>query len=103
MLVWLPNGPEFLASWSALNALGATMVPLNLAYRGDILGHAINLCGAQVVIGHSTLLERLAELETPVLRTIIVASGPSLNLPSKEIHGLRAFVARLLRTSSCPV
>src|SRR5690606_30120270 len=41
--MWLPNGPEALKVWFAVNYLGAVIVPINQAYRGRLLEHAIAL------------------------------------------------------------
>ena len=43
VLTWLPNGPDALRVWFAINYLGAIYVPLNLAYRGKLLEHAVAL------------------------------------------------------------
>ena len=40
VLSWLPNGPDARV-WFGLNYIGAVYVPLNIAYRGTILEHAI--------------------------------------------------------------
>ena len=76
VLAWLPNGPEAIASFLGANVAGAVFAPLNLAYRGSLLEHAINLPQARVLIVHGELLERLSELNLPHLRTIVtVGSG----------------------------
>ena len=41
VLTWLPNGPDALRVWFGVNYLGAVYVPLNLAYRGRLLEHAV--------------------------------------------------------------
>ena len=40
-LVWLPNSADCLRVWFGLNYLGAVFVPINTAYRGSLLEHAI--------------------------------------------------------------
>src|SRR5690349_18930712 len=50
VMVWLPNGADCLRVWFGLNYLGATFVPLNLAYRGSLLQHALNLSEARLGI-----------------------------------------------------
>src|SRR5262245_47424288 len=59
---WLPNGPDALRVWFALNWLGAVYVPLNLAYRGALLEHAIRLSGARLIVAHGDLVSRLAKI-----------------------------------------
>lgn len=41
--VFLPNGPDFLRAWWGTAVLGATLVPINLAFRGEILDHLLRL------------------------------------------------------------
>jgi crotonobetaine/carnitine-CoA ligase len=71
VLAWLPNGPSLLRAWFASNYLGATLVPINTAYRGKLLAHVINLSKARLLIAHSELLPRLADIETGALTTVI--------------------------------
>ena len=39
---WLPTGRPMVLTWFAANYLGAVFVPLNTAYRGDVLAHVVN-------------------------------------------------------------
>src|ERR1700712_6052893 len=43
VLVWLPNSADCLRVWFGLNYLGAVFVPINLAYRGNLLQHTVNI------------------------------------------------------------
>ena len=63
VLTWLPNGPEALRTWFAINYLGAIYIPLNLAYRGQILEHAVRSSGARLIVGHPDLLPRLDAID----------------------------------------
>ncbi|NIH82755.1 AMP-binding protein [Amycolatopsis viridis] len=63
VLSWLPNGPDALRVWYGANLLGAIYMPLNPAYRGGLLQHAIRLSGARVMVAHPDLVPRLATLE----------------------------------------
>lgn len=73
--VWLPNGPDVLRVWFAINYLGAVCVPINLAYRGSILAHAIKLSGARLIVCHTGLADRLAEVEPARLERVVVLGG----------------------------
>jgi crotonobetaine/carnitine-CoA ligase len=75
VLVWMPNGAECLRIWFGLNYLGAVFVPLNLAYRGGLLQHALGLSEARLGIVHADLHQRLAEIERKALREIVVLGG----------------------------
>ncbi|WP_158882691.1 AMP-binding protein [Amycolatopsis anabasis] len=59
VLVWAGNGPELLATWFGSNLLGAVFTPLNTAYRGSLLRHAIELSGARVLVAEASLTARL--------------------------------------------
>ncbi len=75
VLCWMPNTREAVLSWLATNYLGAVHVPLNTAYRGNLLQHAIALSEATVLIVHATLAERLHTVDTGALRHAIVCGG----------------------------
>lgn len=80
--VWLPNGADMLRVWFAINYLGAVHVPINLAYRGAILSHALRLSGAALIVLHADLTERLAEADLAALSQAVVLHGP----PSPDLR-----------------
>lgn len=82
--VWLPNGPDAIRTWFAINYLGAVCVPINQAYRGGLLEHAIALSDIRLLILHAGLSDRLAGVKTAGLESVVVLSGdpaPDLPLP----------------------
>jgi crotonobetaine/carnitine-CoA ligase len=78
--VWLPNGREGLLTFLAINYLGAVFVPFNTAYRGRMLEHVIENSDAEVIVAHSSLAPRLAEVATARVRTVVL-SGPCDDVP----------------------
>jgi crotonobetaine/carnitine-CoA ligase len=48
--LFLPNGADFLRAWWGCCLLGAVVVPVNLAYRGAILAHLLDLAEPSLVI-----------------------------------------------------
>ncbi len=72
VLVWLPNGPDAVRAWFGANLVGACFAPLNIAYRGRLLEHAIEQSGAKVMILHAGLVERLQGIAIKQLETLIV-------------------------------
>ena len=86
---WLPNGPDAIRTWLALNYLGAVYVPLNVSYRGRILEHAISLTGARLIIAHAALIDRLVGIVRSKLTDIIVIDGEGVSSgttgPSKGV------------------
>jgi crotonobetaine/carnitine-CoA ligase len=76
VLSWLPNGPDALRVWFGTNLLGAVYTPLNTAYRGGLLEHALRLPEAKVLIAHPDLLERLDQVRLPEdLKVIPLVAG----------------------------
>src|SRR5829696_9258951 len=62
LLVMLPDGPDLVMSWLACAKLGVIEVPVNTAYRGDILSHIIQDSRATSMLVSSAYIERLREL-----------------------------------------
>src|SRR5205823_1447581 len=73
--VWLPNGPEAMQAWLGINYLGAVFAPINTAYRGRLLEHVLNNTGANVLIAHAALLDRLKDVDTGRLTRVVVVAG----------------------------
>ena len=82
--VWLPNGVDMVRIWFAINWLGAVYVPINTAYRGNVLAHVIANGGAELMIVASDLVERLAHVDRAQLRTLVVAGGKEHAIPGME-------------------
>jgi crotonobetaine/carnitine-CoA ligase len=64
LLVMLPNGLDLILSWLACAKLGVIEVPVNTAYRGDILAHVIRDSRARHMLVSSAYVDRLAQLES---------------------------------------
>jgi crotonobetaine/carnitine-CoA ligase len=75
VLSWLPNGPHAVAVWFALNYIGAAYVPVNTSYRGRLLAHVIQNSGARLMVADARLADRLAEVETSGLDTLVTIGG----------------------------
>jgi crotonobetaine/carnitine-CoA ligase len=75
VLCWLPNGTEALRVFLAINYLGATFVPVNTAYKGRLLEHAIRLSDATLMVAHAGLVPLLADIDTSQLARVVVVSG----------------------------
>lgn len=90
VVVWMPNGVDCLRVWFGINWLGATYVPINTAYRGRLLEHVLENAGATVMVAHASLIDRLAEVNTGQLRTLVVFDG--LETPVGDLRVLPATV-----------
>jgi crotonobetaine/carnitine-CoA ligase len=62
VLIFLPNGLDWLRAWWGISALGAVMVTVNVAYRGQTLRHVCAESGASLIVTDGNLGERLAGL-----------------------------------------
>lgn len=82
---WLPNGADHLRVLIACSMLGAIEAPLNIAYRGGVLAHALKLCGARLMVAHPALIERLELVDTGPLE-VVMTPGAS---PAPAAQGLR--------------
>jgi crotonobetaine/carnitine-CoA ligase len=75
VLSFLPNGEESVALLFGANAAGGVYAPLNIAYRGSFLEHAINVPRAAILVIQDEYLERLAGLHLPHLRTVVIVGN----------------------------
>jgi carnitine-CoA ligase len=93
VMVWLPNSMECLKVWFGLNHLGAVFVPLNLAYRGNLLRHAVSLTEARLGIVHADLYRRLGEIDRARLEEIVVRCGEG-----EPLEGLKVLPSAALES-----
>lgn len=61
--IMLPNCPEFVYSWFGSNKIGAVYVPINTAYKGDMLQYVINQADVKVLVVDRQFLERVQFIE----------------------------------------
>ena len=86
VLSWMPNEREAIVGWFGANLLGAVYVPLNTAYRGSILRHAVALSDAKVMIAHASLLPRLEADSYGLLEHIVCAGGTAPSIEGPRVH-----------------
>ncbi len=88
VLAWLPTGRPMVLTWFAANYLGAVFVPLNTAYRGEVLTHVINAAKAAVMVAHHALVPRLDGLPLRHLKTVIgIGAEASATRPDLVVQG----------------
>lgn len=85
VVVWLPNSEACLATWFGINWMGAVYVPLNLAYRGQLLDHVLENAGARLIVVHADLLPRLTTAKLARLETAIVVGETDVTVPGLRI------------------
>jgi len=91
--VWMQNGGEALVTFYAINYLGAVFVPFNTAYRGAILEHVLANSDATLLIAHAALLDRLSDVDTASIRSIIALGTPPA-LQGFSVHDFHAVTGR---------
>ena len=69
--VWMFDSKEAILTFFAINYLGAVFVPMNTAYKGQVLGHVLNVSDAKILVAHGQLLERLGEVDVAQIETAI--------------------------------
>ncbi|MCH8087913.1 MAG: AMP-binding protein [Chloroflexi bacterium] len=72
--LFAPNCAEFIIGFFGIIKAGATVTPVNAAYRERELAHQLGNAGAKVIIAHQALLPvvQAARGELPELETVIV-------------------------------
>lgn len=77
VLTMLDNNFDAIASWFAINRLGAIWVPVNTAYKGEFLRHVIADSTATVLIVEPDFVERLETIADALggVRRIAVRGG----------------------------
>ena len=96
VLCWLPNGSFTVLLYLALNYLGAIAVPFNTAYRDNLLAHVLKNSAATRLVADGRLIERLQDIDTAQLKTLIIEGDERLDNTSLEQSS-----AALLRQPSC--
>lgn len=78
--VMLPNIPEFVYSFLALQKMGAIMVPFNTMYKGREILHILNDCGAKAIIALTNFSALINEIkpDVPTLEHIILTGERTL-------------------------
>ena len=94
VLSWLPNGPDAIRVWFALNYLGAVYVPINVSYRGRLLEHLIANAGAELLVVHPGLVERLEGIGHGNLKRLVVLDDVPRGPSTLDILGRESFSKR---------
>ena len=101
--VMLPNCPEFVPVIIALARLGAVAVPVNTAYRGELLRHVLDSADVSTVLVDAEYVDRLppVAMQAPDLVRVIVRGGTGEPL---DLLGAPAIpMSRLLSRGADPV
>jgi carnitine-CoA ligase len=102
--VMLPNCHEFVPVIFALARLGAVAVPVNTAYRGELLRHVLDSADVSTLLIDTVYADRLPPLAThlPDLVRVIVRGG-GRDVPLDLLGAPAIGMSRLLAYGSDPV
>ncbi|WP_087972247.1 AMP-binding protein [Oceanobacillus rekensis] len=75
--VMLPNGPEFMSAWLGLAKLGVIEVPINTAFKGDLLAYILNKAECKTIFLSVEWVERIIAIQEQLnyLEHIIVVGN----------------------------
>lgn len=77
VLSWQPNNKEAVLTWFGLNYLGAVYVPVNTAYKGNLLQHVVQLSDASIMVCHADLASNLEHIDCGLLTDVIITGNES--------------------------
>jgi crotonobetaine/carnitine-CoA ligase len=100
--IMLPNCPEYLYSWFGLAKIGAVIVPVNTAQKGELLQYIIDSSDSEAIVTDDALLKRVREIEAqlPKVRRIFGLRDAGRDATGKiEVTSLADFN----ETSSTPI
>ena len=97
--IMLPNIPEFVYSFFALQKLGAIAVPFNTMYKGREIIHILNDCCAKAIIALSNFATLINEIKTDVrsLEHVILTGERTLIF----VHPESTISIQMVHDSAC--
>ncbi|HXG65809.1 MAG TPA: AMP-binding protein, partial [Blastocatellia bacterium] len=89
--VMLPNVPEYLFLLFGAAKLGAVTVPINTAYKGELLAHLVNNSDAEILVIDEQYLEALLGIADRLsgLKTVLIYSTGGAE--PKGVSGFQVF------------
>ena len=96
----LPNCPEYLYCWFGLAKIGAVIVPVNTAQKGELLQYIIDSSDCEAVVTDDVLVNRIREIEAqlPKVRQLfLLGDTVRIHMPVFEVCSLYDFRERINR------
>lgn len=93
VLSWQPNCKEAVLTWFGLNYIGAVYVPINIAYKGNLLQHVVQLSDAKLMICNSQLAPQLADIDVGDQLTDVILTGESVSLDGLNVESFEALLS----------
>jgi carnitine-CoA ligase len=83
----LDNNSDTARVWFALIKLGAIVVPINIAYRGEFLRHQVADAGASIIVIEPDYVERIAAIADTLDVSLLICRGaPPSSVPIRSIR-----------------
>ncbi|HEX3032024.1 MAG TPA: AMP-binding protein [Bacillota bacterium] len=100
--IYLPNSPEFLLTYFALNRIGAVTVPFNILFKTREIAHIINDSKARVLIGSADEVESyvLADRDRFARLEKIITVGRPLT-GTIDFQTLLSYPCQVLEPAAC--
>ncbi len=101
----VPNGLEFVLAWLGVVRAGMVAVPINTAYRGDLLAYVLNHSGASMAIVSEEWLDRFAFLEPQLqhLRHVVTVPAAQPGAVTQALRVPASPFSALLRSAPAPL
>jgi crotonobetaine/carnitine-CoA ligase len=96
VLVMIPSGIEHVLVWLGLCKIGALMVPVNEAYKGNMLKHQVNDSEAELAVVAQAHLPHWYDLREQIPALKAIAVFPDLGTDNREPAPWEVFAAREL-------
>jgi crotonobetaine/carnitine-CoA ligase len=90
----LPNCPEYLYCWFGLAKIGAVIVPVNTAQKGELLQYIIDSSDCEAVVIDDVLLNRIREIEAQLPRVrhlFLLGDTGRVHMPVFEVSSIHDF------------
>ena len=104
--IMLANGLPFYEAWFGVQHLGAVAIPINTAYRGDLLAYVLNDARASALIVDNNLLERVSFVSSSLRATLqvaVVGATDASMLEPSAVNLVPTKFERLLEISPMPL
>ena len=89
--IMLPNCPEYLYSWFGLAKIGAVIVPVNTAQKGELLQYIIDSSDAAAIVTDEILLSRVREIEVQLPKvTQLFVLGDAKRMLEEDGRSIKA-------------
>ncbi|MBE9214579.1 long-chain-fatty-acid--CoA ligase [Plectonema cf. radiosum LEGE 06105] len=75
--LFLPNIPEFIISYLAIQKIGAIAVSINISLQEDEVKFILDDCQATVLITTPQLYEKISQADLPYLQHLLITEGKS--------------------------